>query len=115
MPADETMSAGIPCQSVGLLPPRKVGTPDSADTPAPVRTRTRVESAKRRRSSAEIVGAEMLCIVKSDGSTQPLPCEGFLTKPLSRSPSARRTSSSYGILCLFSSLLIIDLTHNDAH
>jgi len=61
-------SKGIPFQTAEFPPPRKVGTPDSAETPAPVNTRTRVEQEKRRRSSTEIVGPAMLFMWKADGS-----------------------------------------------
>ena len=52
--AEEMTSNGIPFQTAVLPPPRNVGTPDSADTPAPVRTSTRAALAKRRRNSEEI-------------------------------------------------------------
>src|ERR1044072_3212059 len=56
--ADEITSNGIPFQTALFPPPRNVGTPDSADTPAPVSTRTRRASAKRRRNSGGICMAE---------------------------------------------------------
>src|SRR6476619_18940 len=58
-------SNGIPFQTLVFPPPRKVGTPDSADTPAPVKTTTREADANRWRSSAEIVGAISLCMGKA--------------------------------------------------
>jgi hypothetical protein len=45
---------GIPFQTLAPPPPRKVGTPDSAETPAPVSTRTLLLSANLLLNSSEI-------------------------------------------------------------
>src|SRR5215813_4797951 len=63
-------SKGRPFHTAVFPPPRNVGTPDSADTPAPVSTSTRPASAKRRRSSAEIVGTATVVIASRDGNRQ---------------------------------------------
>ena len=62
MRAEEMTSNGSPFHTAELPPPRNVGTPDSAETPAPVNTSTRVAPAKRRRSSSEINIPARVCI-----------------------------------------------------
>src|SRR5437660_11873451 len=59
-------SNGMPFQTAVRPPPRNVGTPDSADTPAPVKTSTFFAAANRSRSSAEIIVVEIACITNLD-------------------------------------------------
>jgi hypothetical protein len=47
-------SKGIPFQTAELPPPRNVGTPDSAEMPAPVNTNTRFACVKRPLNPAGI-------------------------------------------------------------
>jgi hypothetical protein len=64
---DEITSKGIPFQTAVFPPPRNVGTPDSADTPAPVSTSTRLADAKRDLSSLEIP-KPVVCMLQVDVS-----------------------------------------------
>src|SRR6266705_4562745 len=57
-------SKGSPFQTALLPPPRNVGTPDSAETPAPVKTTKRSAFANRSRSFAEINGRVNTCMLK---------------------------------------------------
>jgi hypothetical protein len=61
--ADEITSKGRPFHTAELPPPRKVGTPDSADIPAPVRTSRRWAVANRSRSSTGISEAVVSCML----------------------------------------------------
>src|SRR5712691_3677308 len=62
MRAEEITSKGIPFQTAVFPPPRKVGTPDSAETPAPVNTNTLFALRNRSRSSREIEKPLIVCI-----------------------------------------------------
>src|SRR5207302_733915 len=65
IPADEITLNGMPFQTPVSPPPRNVGTPDSAETPAPVSMSTLFASLKRSRSSSEIVCFVAACMVQS--------------------------------------------------
>ena len=64
MPADEITSKGIPFHMALSPPPRNVGTPDSAETPAPVNTKLRLAVTNRWRRSSETDGFVTVCIAE---------------------------------------------------
>src|SRR5262249_37361856 len=68
MPAEEMISKGSPFHTVVFPPPRNVGTPDSAETPAPVKTSTRFTLANCSRSASEMFVCVTACIWKMDVS-----------------------------------------------
>src|SRR5205823_3714236 len=65
IPADEITLNGIPFQTAASPPPRNVGTPDSAETPAPARTRTFFALLKRCRSSSETEFFVAACMLQT--------------------------------------------------
>jgi hypothetical protein len=56
-------SKGIPFHTAEFPPPRNVGTPDSAETPAPVKTTVRGALASNWRSLLEITAEEADCMI----------------------------------------------------
>ena len=96
--AEEITSNGIPFQTVVLPPPRNVGTPDSADTPAPVSTKTCLASRNRSCNSGEISCARAFELAVERAAASDL-CfvvgTSALVFPAAGLPEIAKTSGAY--------------------